>query len=165
MALAQRSAVIASILLLSCLALACSGTSTTSPETSTTVSTTSTIPATSTTLVVVTSPTWFSTPSGNISCALRQETARCDIAQRAWSPPARPADCVFDWGPTLLVGPSGDGRFGCVSDTVYRPDVVVPYGRSVRDGTTACDVLPEGVTCRAASGHGFFVSAESYRLF
>lgn len=134
-------------------------------STTTSSATSTSAPTTTTTLVVVTSPTWFSTPSGNISCAVLSDAARCDIVERSWQPPAKPADCPLDWGPTLGVEGTQPGRFACVSDTVYRPEVVLPYGRRVTVGSMSCDVVAEGVTCRSAAGHGFFLSRESYRLF
>ncbi len=149
------------------LVVACSdGSGTTSTTTSSRSDTSSTsAPTTTTSLIEITSPTWFSTPSGNISCAVRPDYARCDITKRAWEPPAKPSSCILDWGPSLFVDATQAGRFGCVSDSLHQPDVVVPYGRSVRNGAMSCDVLPEGVTCRSGAGHGFFVSLESYRLF
>ena len=40
----------------------------------------------------------FTSPSGNIGCFIDVDYVRCDIAQRSWTPPARPADCEFDYG-------------------------------------------------------------------
>jgi hypothetical protein len=137
-----------------------SGSTTTVPPTSTTVA-----PTTTTTLIVVTSPTWFSTPTGNISCAVLAEYARCDIVDRTWAPPTKPSDCPLDWGSSLVVAATQTGKFSCSSDTVYRPEVQMPWGRRVTDGSMSCDVVSEGVTCRSSDGHGFFLSRESYRLF
>jgi len=121
--------------------------------------------STSTSLVVVTAPTWFSTPTGNISCAVMADSARCDIVERVWQPPSRPVDCPLDWGSSLVATASGTASFACNSDTVYRPEVPMPYGRRVVSGSMSCDVVPEGVTCRSTEGHGFFLSRESYRIF
>ncbi|MEI7622312.1 MAG: DUF6636 domain-containing protein [Actinomycetes bacterium] len=93
------------------------------------------------------------------------DSVRCDIVEHSWTPPPRPDACFFDWGPALGVEAASKGRFVCASDTVYRPEVVVPYGRLVRNGAMSCSVVPEGVTCRSGTGHGFFVSKESYELF
>src|SRR5690349_1741503 len=35
----------------------------------------------------------FQSPSGNIGCVIAGDIARCDIVQRTWQPPARPASC------------------------------------------------------------------------
>ena len=40
----------------------------------------------------------FASPSGNVGCYLDPSTARCEISERDWSPPPRPADCEFDYG-------------------------------------------------------------------
>jgi len=152
--------IVAVLGLSSCAGGSSSGTSTTQPSPSTTAA-----PTTTTSLVVITSPTWFSTPSTNISCAVSADSARCDIVERTWTPPAKPADCPLDWGSSLVVGAGQVARFACNSDTVYRPEVQVPFGRRVVDGSMSCDVVTEGVTCRADDGHGFFLSRESYRLF
>src|SRR5215204_4295943 len=42
--------------------------------------------------------TGFVAPSGNVSCMIDADWARCDIIDRDWSPPPRPADCEFDYG-------------------------------------------------------------------
>lgn len=163
----RRAAAVALLLAASFVAIACSSDSgsTNVPTTATTAQAPTTAPVTSTTLIVVTSPTWFSTPSGNISCVVRPDYARCDITKHTWEPPAKPSTCMLDWGPTLLADVAQPGRFGCVSDSVYRPEFVMPHGRSVHNGAMSCDVVVEGVTCRSESDHGFFVAAESYRLF
>lgn len=144
----------------------CTGASSTS-GTDTPASSTSTVLASTTTtsLVDVTSPTWFSTPTGNISCAVMADSARCDIVDRAWAPPTRPTDCPLDWGSSLVVSVTQAGKFACNSDTVFRPEVPMPYGRRVTNGAMSCDVVAEGVTCRSSAGHGFFLSKESYRLY
>jgi hypothetical protein len=91
--------------------------------------------------------------------------ARCDIVDRTWTPPTKPADCPLDWGSSLVVTATQAGTFACNSDTVERPEVPMPYGRRVISGSMSCDVVPEGVTCRSTEGHGFFLSRESYRIF
>lgn len=42
---------------------------------------------------VVDSYTGFTSPSGNIGCMIDPSSARCDITDRDWVPPPRPADC------------------------------------------------------------------------
>ena len=138
----------------------------TAPTTATPVapSTQSTEPP-PTTLVELTGPYWFATPTRNIACVVRGGEARCDVVERTWSAPAKPSDCPFDWGPTLGVQGSSAGRFVCVSDSVFDAPDTVPWGSAVRGGSAICEVRPEGVTCRTDVGHGFFLSEESYRLF
>ena len=49
--------------------------------------------------------TGFVSPSGNVSCMIDANWARCDIIDRDWSPPARPADCEFDYGQGISLAP------------------------------------------------------------
>jgi hypothetical protein len=42
----------------------------------------------------------FMLPSRNIGCAMTAEAARCDILNRNWTPPPRPASCPRDHGDT-----------------------------------------------------------------
>ncbi|MFN8160786.1 MAG: DUF6636 domain-containing protein [Solirubrobacterales bacterium] len=108
----------------------------------------------------------FKSPSGNIGCYLIGGTARCDIRERSWSPPPRPANCPLDWGQGLEVGSSGS-RVVCAGDTALDPSApVLAYGRSTAKGSIECVSATEGVTCTDnANWHGFFISRQSYRLF
>ena len=42
--------------------------------------------------------TAFRSPSSNIGCYLKADYVRCDIDERNWKPPPRPADCEWDYG-------------------------------------------------------------------
>jgi hypothetical protein len=111
-------------------------------------------------------PEFFKTPSGNIGCYVdATDGVRCDIIERSWSPPPKPADCEFDWGNSAGVDRRGS-RFLCYSDTVLVGDQTLPYGSRVRRGEFECASATEGVTCtHRPSGHGLFLSRASYRLF
>src|SRR5205085_6913333 len=65
--------------------------------------------------------TTFRSPSGNIGCELVTAFARCDIANREWKPPPKPAGCPLDYGQGLEVGRSGPGRLVCAGDTALNP--------------------------------------------
>ena len=52
--------------------------------------------------------TQFSSPTGNIGCALFENTARCDINQHTWKLPPRPADCDGDWSAVVSLDDPGD---------------------------------------------------------
>jgi len=39
----------------------------------------------------------FTSPSGNVGSIINSAYVRCDIFERDWSPPPRPADCEFDY--------------------------------------------------------------------
>ena len=108
---------------------------------------------------------YFTMPSGNIGCMMQSDgLVRCDIRQRDWAPPAKPADCKTDFGHAVLLG-KGAG-FVCAGDTVLIGAPVLPYGSTSRQGKYECRSDEVGVTCtNLESGHGFLLSAAEYRLF
>ena len=131
----------------------------------------------------------FVTPSGQIVCVLLGSGVRCDyFAQdRAWDAP-EPANCDLNWGWSLYVDRAPGTS--CVGDTIVTtaaldsgfetwrkpadPTVdwngvalaALPYGSPLLVDTFRCDSATTGVTCQNQStGHGFFMSRESYRFF
>ena len=100
----------------------------------------------------VTELTSFTSPSGNIGCYLDTDTVRCDIAERDWTPPPRPASCPdavdFGQGVTLSVGRSA--TFVCAAPET-RPWVPV-----IRWPTATRPPRPRSgaPVCRRASGAG-----------
>ena len=108
----------------------------------------------------------FISPTGNIACMVEPSWARCDIIDRAWSPPPRPADCEGDYGQGLTVSADGPAEFVCAGDTAFGSDEVLPYGDSIAVATMQCDSAESGITCRnTVTSHGFSISADAYRLF
>ncbi len=111
----------------------------------------------------------FQSPSGNIGCVVGPDGARCDIQQREWDPPQRPADCPeqVDYGQGLEVGQSGPGHLVCAGDTALNPEAPkLSYGNSVHVGDFSCTSSEAGVDCRDdGDGRGFFISKQSYRLY
>lgn len=109
---------------------------------------------------------YFHTPSGNIGCTMHSGTGvvRCDIRQRDWAPPVKPADCEYEFGRILILGATAG--FGCASDTALGVGSVLPYGSTIREGQYECRSEEVGLTCtNLESGHGFVLSAAEYRLF
>lgn len=145
------------------------------PATTGSSQTTATTSSTATTSAAPPKPTQtlrlssFQSPSGNIGCMLIGDLARCDIVRRQWSPPPRPSSCpqIVDYGQGLEVGHSGAGRFVCAGDTARDPAAPkLAYGTATRHGHFLCQSATSGVTCTdETSGHGFFVSIQSYRIF
>jgi hypothetical protein len=113
--------------------------------------------------------TTFRTPSKNIGCVMLDSTARCDISQRAWAPPPRPASCPkeVDFGQGLLLQSSGAGMFVCAGDTALDPTgAPLAYGTASVEGNLTCVSETGGVTCtNSADRHGFFISRQFYRVF
>jgi hypothetical protein len=110
--------------------------------------------------------TGFVSPTGNVSCMIDADFARCDIIDRDWSPPPRPADCEFDYGQGISLAPGEQAEFVCAGDTAFGADEVLPYGQSITAGVLRCESAQSGITCRdVPSGHGFSISLQAYRLF
>jgi hypothetical protein len=109
----------------------------------------------------------FQSPSGNIGCVVIEGAARCDAGKHSWAAP-RPADCPseVDSGQGLEVGASGEAGVVCAGDTARdRSAPVLDYGTASDVGGTICVSRKAGITCTNSDGHGFTISAESYRLF
>jgi hypothetical protein len=116
--------------------------------------------------------TAFHSPSGNVGCQISPTGVRCDIDQRDWSPPPRPADCRLDFGQGISISTGKPAQFVCAGDTAR---VLPPYGgagdplaygEAITAGPIRCESAESGMTCRdAASGHGFSISREAYQLF
>ena len=108
----------------------------------------------------------FISPTGNVACIVAADWARCDIIDRDWSPPPRPADCEFDYGQGISVAPGERAQFVCAGDTAFGPDAILPYGESISAGALRCESAEAGITCRdLRTGHGFSISREAYQLF
>jgi len=110
--------------------------------------------------------TGFVSPTGNVSCMIDVDWARCDILDNDSSPPPRPADCEFDYGQGISLAPGEQAQFVCAGDTAFGPDEVLPYGDSITAGVLQCESAESGITCRdVQTGHGFSISLRVYRLF
>ena len=70
--------------------------------------------------------------------------ARCDIIDRDWSPPPRPADCEFDYGQGISLAPGEPAQFVCAGDTAFGADEVLPYGDSITAGALRCESADVG---------------------
>jgi hypothetical protein len=110
--------------------------------------------------------TGFVSPSGNVSCMIDADWARCDIIDRDWSPPPRPAECEFDYGQGISLAPGEQAQFVCAGDTAFGADEVLPYGESITAGVLRCESAESGITCRdVETRQGFSISREAYQLF
>jgi hypothetical protein len=116
--------------------------------------------------------TAFHSPSGNVGCQISPTGVRCDIDQRNWSPPPRPADCRLDYGQGISIGIGKPARFVCAGDTarVLPPyggaGEPLAYGEAITAGPMRCESAESGMTCRdVGSGHGFSISRQAYQLF
>jgi hypothetical protein len=108
----------------------------------------------------------FVSPTGNVSCMIDADWARCDIIDRDWSPPPRPADCEFDYGQGISLAPGEPAEFVCAGDTAFGADEVLPYGDAITAGVLRCESADRGITCRdTQTTHGFSISQQAYQLF
>jgi hypothetical protein len=111
-------------------------------------------------------PRYFETPSSNIGCYIDARAVRCDIRERNWDPPPDDQDCELDYGQGIALGASGRADFICAGDTTLGGPATLGYGEVSRRGRLRCRSGQKGVTCsEIRSGHGFFLSRESYRIF
>lgn len=112
----------------------------------------------------------FTTPDGNIICALVGGTAngvtigvaRCGIKKANW---AQPKACPAGWEFVFLTTTLGvKGSPSCV-DNKIAPKRVLAVGKKIALRGITCSSAKKGVTCIKANGHGFFISRASYKLF
>ncbi|GAA4357800.1 DUF6636 domain-containing protein [Angustibacter luteus] len=105
----------------------------------------------------------FSSPSGNIRCALSSAGARCDIGDKTWAPGARPGDCQADWGTGLFVD-GARASVTCASDAVDGGSAL-KYGKAVTRGDFTCRSSKDGISCRdGSSGHAFSLSRAAFQV-
>jgi hypothetical protein len=107
----------------------------------------------------------FHTPSGNIGCYADGGYLRCDIGQKSWQGPPRPASCMGAYGDSFIMTATGRPRWGCHGDTALRSGHALRYGATWRSGAFTCTSRLNGLTCTNRAGHGFFLSRQSYRTF
>jgi hypothetical protein len=111
---------------------------------------------------------FFSSPDGNIGCALDKSQARCDIRKRTWKPPPKPARCPpeVDYGQGIWVQGKQKAALVCAGDTALGAKKVLPVGEVSSIGTFQCTSEKTGMQCgNTATGHGFTLSSSGYRLF
>ncbi|MUL80213.1 MULTISPECIES: hypothetical protein [unclassified Mycolicibacterium] len=114
----------------------------------------------------VNEPTGFTSPSGSVRCYLDSTTARCDIADRSWAPPLRPASCAFDYGHGITLSPGQPAAFVCAGGTTLDAGTQLADRDSITAGALRCESIATGITCRdTETRHGFVLSREAYHLF
>lgn len=131
--------------------------------------TTTTRTAQTTTSAQPTSHEFFQSPSGNIGCAASNEgvsEVRCDIRDRTFKSPAKPAGCDVDYGSGLMIAAGSAPEFVCAGDTTLSNGPVLQYGQVNEVGSIQCTSREAGMTCLdEETGRGFFLSRDRYELF
>ncbi len=109
----------------------------------------------------------FTSPSGNIGCIIYEEYLRCDIAERDWSPPPRPADCpsFTGYGQGIGMDAHGPAAFVCAGDTALNMGRPLGYGQTHSSQGFTCTSEEAGLRCTNADGHGFRLARQAYDLF
>jgi hypothetical protein len=118
---------------------------------------------------------YFKTPSGNIVCGYSPSHVGCRIKSglKPPPPPRRPGCTTTN---DVFLGTTGRTRTGrsvcpgepegdagvLAYESVARP---LAYGTTWSAGGLRCASALTGLTCRNASGHGFFLSRASWRRF
>jgi hypothetical protein len=115
--------------------------------------------------------TGFTSPSGNIGCYIDPAEVRCDIRQRNWAPPPKPASCPDEtgWGQGLVLRAGGSGgggtSFVCTGDTALASGPPLAYGDTITAGSLRCESKQSGMECwDFVSGPSFAISSDGYRL-
>lgn len=111
--------------------------------------------------------TSFSSPSRNIGCLITSSSVRCDIEQKSYQEPQRPASCQLDYGNAIAVAlDDSEASFVCAGDTVLGARKVLAYNTSTEVGDFGCTSRETGMTCyNLRTRHGFTVSREYVDLF
>jgi hypothetical protein len=113
---------------------------------------------------------YFETPSRNIACGWYSDSGgslRCEIGSLLRPMPPRPASCDVDWGYGISMGRTGRAQVLCAGDTIRRTGNVriLAYGLTWQRGGFRCTSSRAGLRCVNASGRGFFLSRERWRIF
>jgi hypothetical protein len=123
----------------------------------------------------------FRSPSGNISClvipsagstpaALLCTLAHADYAKTLQTRCLGPTGAGVDWHGFLLPA-ARKGTVNCSGGALYNPAKQHPsyttlaYGKTWRHKMFSCTSAVTGVNCSNPSGHGFFVSRQTWRTW
>jgi hypothetical protein len=111
--------------------------------------------------------TGFTSPSRNIGCYIEPGYVRCDVRDRAWSPPPKAADCpdYTGWGQGLQLKTGVGAGFVCAGDTALDGGPALPYGDEITAGSIECRSEVSGMSCRdLQDGHEFSISRDGYQI-
>ncbi len=109
--------------------------------------------------------TSFSSPSGIIGCYIEPTNVRCDIAERNWRPPPKPASCpeMTGWGQGLQLVAGKPAGVVCAGDTALTSGSPLAYGDKIVSGPIECTSTLDGIECwDIVHGGSFTISRERY---
>lgn len=98
----------------------------------------------------------FASPSGNISCTIDAERARCAIADFDFDAGEAPEGCAVDYGSVVVANNDGAG-YSCEESPDGAPAATsLDYGKTVSAHGMTCTSSEEGMSCASDStGKGF----------
>jgi hypothetical protein len=111
--------------------------------------------------------TGFTSLSGNIGCYIDPNSVRCDIRERDWSPPPKPASCpeMTGWGQGLQLDVGKPANFVCAGDTALGAGTPLAFGDNIMAGSIECTSSPDGITCwDLVYGGEFSIARQDYHL-
>ena len=120
----------------------------------------------------------FRSPSGNIKCLVIRGTpatllctiGRADYAKTLQARCLGPAGAGVDWHGFLLPA-ARKGAVSCSGGALYNPAtqhpayVTLAYGKTWRHKMFGCTSAIDGVNCSNPSGHGMFISRQTWRTW
>lgn len=106
----------------------------------------------------------FITPSGNISCVIYKDRARCTVYSFDYSPGEKPENCSDDveWGSVAEVTKKASG-FSCKNVGEGPSPEELGYGKTIKAHGFECSSQKDGVRCKGPGG-SFHVRKGEYRF-
>ena len=111
--------------------------------------------------------TSFTSPSGNIGCQIDTDGVRCDIRERDWTPPRKPADCPeqVGYGQGITLSAGGQAEFVCAGDTALTGGNALAYGDTITAGSITCTSTEASIDCvDVQDGSQFSLSRQGYEI-
>lgn len=95
----------------------------------------------------------FITPSGNISCVIYKDRARCTVYSFDYSPGDKPENCSDDveWGSVAEVTKKASG-FSCKNVGEGPSPEELGYGKTIKAHGFECSSQKDGVRCKGPGG-------------
>ncbi|WP_422116749.1 hypothetical protein [Brachybacterium sp. UNK5269] len=107
--------------------------------------------------------TALSSPTGNITCVLEEDSAACSVMDRDFSE-AGLEDC--EDGPFSIAVADGEAAPACGSSFLSDSAATLEYDNSAVQGDMACTSRSDGMTCwNTMTGKGFAVNRAGYETF
>jgi hypothetical protein len=110
-------------------------------------------------------PVHFRTADGKVGCDLEPAYVLCNVKKAGYTPPKKPADCLYSWGRAVEFAVGTKGSFFCGHGEDYTGSTrVLATNQALKVGLVTCRALSTGVQCEG-EGHGFRFGPAAYRLF